>query len=323
VPDYWHGESIAADMIQIPSKHPIPGFGFIVLMGFLLSLPGAARAFGPGDSSDITAVCGRTSTDYVRSRQADGSFTPESYAFGEGGNWAGDKKDFSIDKMTFLDVAHVIAPPLAEKNYIPTRDSKSTKLLIMVYWGTTHAPENASGSDAYLRLSNASNGLHPPIPPSSQGHHINFGVPASPAELAAIAAVEAENRIRDKDDALIASMLGYDSWWLATANYRDTPLDVFRKEMLEELESDRYFVVLMAYDFQLIWKQKKHKLLWETRFSIRERGHNFNEDLVTMAQSASKYFGQDSQGLVRTTVPFAHVDIGELKSLGEVDGDKK
>jgi hypothetical protein len=162
--------------------------------------------------------------------------------------------------------------------------------------------------------------LNPPPPETSHGTPIREtrGAPASQAELAAISAIEAENRIRDKDDALNAAMLGYDSWWSSTANYRDTPLDIFRKEMLEELETNRYFVVLMAYDFQLMWKEKKHKLLWETRFSVRQRGHNFDEDLPAMAESASKYFGQDSQGLVRTSVPFARVDIGDLKSLGTV-----
>lgn len=50
-----------------------------------LTVTADASAFSLRDSNDITAVCGRTSSDYVRSRQADGSFAPESYAFGKGG----------------------------------------------------------------------------------------------------------------------------------------------------------------------------------------------------------------------------------------------
>jgi hypothetical protein len=69
-----------------------------------------------------------------------------------------------------------------------------------------------------------------------------------------------------------------------------------------------------------MWKEKKHKLLWETRFSIRQRQHEFDKDLPAMAEYASKYFGQDSQGLVRESIPFGHVDIGDLKSLGTVPG---
>ncbi len=290
------------------------------VLAAMAGLTANAGAFDLKDSNDITAVSGRTSPDYVRRRQPDGKFAPESYAFGKGGVWGGATKDYSIDTITFEDVAHVISQPLAEKNYLPSRDPKSAKLLIMVYWGTTHAPEHASNSDAYTRMSALMTAeMHPPATVASKRTGASIkGTPASEGEMAALTAIEAENRIRDKDDALNAAMLGYDSWWFSTANYRDTPLDIFRKEMLEELETNRYFVVLMAYDFQLMWKQKKHKLLWETRFSVRQRGHNFDEDLAVMAQSASKYFGQDSQGLVRTSVPFARVEIGELKSLGTV-----
>jgi hypothetical protein len=307
-------------MIPVPPMRGASTLRLAGLLGMMAVLATAGGAFELRDSNDITAVSGRTSPDYVRSRQANGSFTPETYAFGNGGLWGGAMKDESFEKMTFLDVAHVIAQPLADKNYLPSRDPKNAKLLIMVYWGTTHGTEHASSSDAYTRMSALMGAeMHPPTPQAmaSTGAKLK-GTPASEGEMVALAAIEAENRIRDKDDALNAAMLGYDSWWFSVANYRDTPLDIFRKEMLEELEANRYFVVLMAYDFQLMWKQKKHKLLWETRFSVRQRGHNFDQDLASMADAASKYFGQDSQGLVRTSVPFAHVDIGEVKSLGAV-----
>ena len=76
----------------------------------------------------------------------------------------------------------------------------------------------------------------------------------------------------------------------------------------------------MAYDFQLLWKQKKHKLLWETRFSIRQRHHDFDKDLPAMANYASRFFGQDTNGLIHDSIPLGHVDIGVVKSLGEVPG---
>ncbi len=76
----------------------------------------------------------------------------------------------------------------------------------------------------------------------------------------------------------------------------------------------------MAYDFQLLAKEKKHKLLWETRFSIRQRGSNFDEQLEAMTKYASKYFGQDSHGLQRKSMPFGTVRLDELKILGDVPG---
>ena len=44
----------------------------------------------------------------------------------------------------------------------------------------------------------------------------------------------------------------------------------------------------------------------------------FDKALPLMAAYASQYFGRASDGLLRTRVPAGRVDIGEVKSLGEV-----
>jgi hypothetical protein len=258
-----------------------------------------ASSASASESDDITAVSSRTSSDYVRTRLADGSFAPETYAFARGGEWKGAKQDASMDKVPFLDIAHPIARALASQDYIPSRDPNATKLLIMVYWGTTHAPEEASNSAEYENLQ------------ADQGN-----LSSRDSEMAGVVA---ENRMRYEDDVLNARMLGYDSWWAAAqGDTRGTALENDRQELMSEIEEDRYFVVLMAYDFQLLWKDKQRKLLWEARFSIPQRGHNFDEDLPAMAQYASLYFGQDSHGLIHKEIPLGHVEIGDLKSLGAV-----
>ena len=67
----------------------------------------------------------------------------------------------------------------------------------------------------------------------------------------------------------------------------------------------------MAYDFQLLWKQKKHKLLWETRFSINQKHNEFDKTLPAMAEYAARYFGQPSNGLVRERLLNDHVEVGQ------------
>jgi hypothetical protein len=133
--------------------------------------------------------------------------------------------------------------------------------------------------------------------------------------------------MNDKLDFANAHMLGYDSSDLIAterANYvRGTAFSVDRDDLYAEIRENRYFVVLMAYDFQLLWKEKKHKLLWETRFSISERRNAFDKALPVMAQYASRYFGQPSNGLLRTRVPEGRVEIGEPKSLGVVEAPAK
>jgi hypothetical protein len=293
----------------------------------LLVKTAAAADDIPGEK--IEAVSGRVSPDYVRTKLADGSFQPETYAFGKGGYWSGNRKDDTIDKMGFMDVATIIAGPLQKQKYIPAKDPKATKLMIMVYWGTTRAPEHASDSNGYKELADANQTLNQLWPEHLQ-HDLYGNSKLPPAndlaawrafdeQSTAIAMVQAENRMRDNEDRRNATMLGYDSWWDATYNAQNgTPLEVRKQDMINELEGDRYFVVLMAYDFQLMWKQKKTKLLWETRFSISEHKNQFDKQLESMALEASRYFGQDSGGLTHASLPEGRVELGDVRSLGVV-----
>src|SRR5208283_3871077 len=110
----------------------------LLVGGLSLFFAAAVRA---SDDTEIGAVASRASTDYVRLRHADGAFQPEAYVFAKGGYWAGGMRDESIDDMRFMDVARIIAGPLARKNYLPAKDPGKTRLLIMVYWGATTRSE--------------------------------------------------------------------------------------------------------------------------------------------------------------------------------------
>ena len=110
-------------------------------------------------------------------------------------------------------------------------------------------------------------------------------------------------------------LLGYESELAETANLENTALKGAREGLMSDLEDNRYFVILMAYDFQTAWKMKKHKLLWETRISLRQRGNDFGKRLPEMVLNAEKYFGEDTDGLVRNRIPEGRVDIGEPKVI--------
>ena len=289
----------------------------------------------------VTAVASKVSKDYVRTKLPNGSFQPETYAFGEGGKWSGEISDATFDKLSFMEVARIIAGPLAVQRYIPASDPAKTRLLIMVYWGLTDVPPPVSSSVAYDNLSAIQNQMaasqaaakaasaggqgsshyHPPNP--------NQGL--SDAQLdefsSAMTVLNIENQMRSKTDYFNALMLGYDSPGLIgteKANYvRGTAFSVDRDDLYQEIEENRYFVVLMAYDFQLLWKERKHKLLWETRFSIGERRNAFDKALPVMARFASQYFGQDSNGLLRTRVPEGSVQVKDPTLIEFVPEPKK
>lgn len=306
----------------------------------------AASNIGPlARGEEFEAVSSKVSRGYVRKKAADGSLLSESYAFANGGYWSGPIFDPTIDKMNFMDIARTIAIPLANQSYIPTSDPKTTQLLLVVYWGTTFAPENASESNAYNQAQKQAQIEHDSNQRMLDAERANGqgqgqGNTTSNAEVAAakltnaqdgdalsasLGVIQAQNRTRDQANMRNALMLGYDSEWNELMSGLSGPAQNFKRStMVTELEEDRYFVVVMAYDYQLLVADKTHKLLWETRFSIRQRNHAFNQQLMAMTVQASKFFGQDSNGLTRNLLPEGHVEVGEVKSLGVIaPGDAK
>jgi hypothetical protein len=286
----------------------------VILLCWMAYSAGPSRVLASGKVEGVTAVASSASKDYVRARLPDGSFAPESYAFGEGGVWGGEIKDATIDDLHFMDVARNITEPLASRKYFPANDPNKTKLLIMVYWGTTAVPARTDIDPLYEEYYQLMSVYRLMVEEGDPGAD---GVLTSALHILSMA-----NHQREKLDFKNAAMLGYDASGLIGTDYgRDiehTALGRERRDQVEEIEENRYFVVLMAYDFQLMWRQKKHKLLWETRFSISERRNQFDKALPLMAAYASRYFGQDSNGLLRTRVPDGRVDVGEPKSLGAV-----
>jgi hypothetical protein len=327
---------------------PLPPRTRVRIAGLLLplaclSLVPAVRADEEG--GNVTVISARVTPSYVRTRLPDGTYAPESYAFGDGGHWTGTVVDGSIDKVKFMDVARAIVLPLSKQNFVPTDNPKTTKQLIMVYWGRTATPERfqSTSSSDLLQRASASLAAHkaanaqfatyagetvvPPsgvamvcgkYDPSTTVDQIAGQIDADNSMTSAMSLVAAENHSRDLEDSKNASLLGYDGLWNSTANYKGTPLEYRRQDMLNELEHDRYFVILMAYDFQAVWKQKKHHLLWETRFSVRQRGAEFDKELPLMVKNASKYFGQDSHGLLHEELPEGRVEVGKIEELGTV-----
>jgi|HubBroStandDraft_1064217.scaffolds.fasta_scaffold33656_2 hypothetical protein len=261
------------------------------------ALPAFAGPFSLiSGSEQMVAVSSKVFDGYVRDRLPDGSFRPETYAFGNGGRLGeetggadvvgagarggdagGVVRDDTLDIVTFGELARTVAGPLATQKYLPTQSADSTDLLIMVFWGRT------MGSDKIL-----------------------------------------DGVAKDRMDIRNAILLGFNTEGVFSQGFNDSTnmMSNIRRQVhsdvVDAIQVNRYYVILRAFDFRYAWKQRKIKLLWETRYSLSERHHDFGKELPGMTQYASQYFGQDSHGLLRAPVPEGRVEIGPVKSLGDV-----
>jgi hypothetical protein len=280
-------------------------------------------------ADEVEAISSRVSKDYVRKRLPDGTFQIETYAFGKGDNWGGARVDESADAVDFMTVARTISGPLANHGYIPTHDQKTANLLVMVYWGTTRAPMHAAEMSNLAMVQQEVDRMHETASIMLKHAHSPAEVRAANQMMAEannqlmgmLQTINSQDQRREQTDMKTATLLGYDSEWVADESASGGSVRGVRKQdMMNELEEDRYFVVLMAYDFQQMATKKKSKLLWEVHFSIREQANQFDKSLASMAANASDFFGTDSHGLQRVTLPEGKVDVGPVRSLGVVAG---
>lgn len=271
-------------------------------------------AASPARDGEPTAVSASVYHGYERNHLPDGTLKPETFAFGEGGLTTTATKDTSLEGQTFGRITRTLAPALARQGYVGSQDPAKTDLLIMVYWGETATDGRVAGG--YAR---GATPITPPRPPPkiiaigrTRVYVPNTDTPATPtagADQPAYDAVSsAQNRERDRENFRTARLLGYGDAFDRAAT---RPEGHTYQDLVDELEDARYYVILQAYDFRALWKEKKHTLLWEARYSIRARGHDFDQALGAMTVTAARHFGRATKGLVREEIPAGEVKLGD------------
>jgi len=316
-------------------------------MAAALSCFGIAKFAVASNENDsvVTAVFSRSFNNYERPTRADGSEQPLTYVIAKGGFAPGTYADGSIEDVKFAGIVRVLGKYLAKQGYFPAKDAKKANLMLVVHWGKTMPGNDGlsrnmldQGLQHFETLQQQLGkgiGRSPGINPS-QSDLPPGAIGASSADLAAAAVQEAATEemvqgmfeVRFAQDARIeanrynANLLGYTS----ELKYRDNPslfagAGTAYRDLLDDLETERYYVSVTAYDFQDAL-HNHNKGLWRTVASIDARGNRFDEKLMAMVDKASRYFGRDSGGhLIRDFQFTPHINFGELKALGVVDNE--
>ena len=206
----------------------------------------------------------RASRDYSRAQNPDGSFQQETYAFKEGGNFGGPRTDQTIDALGFEEVSRVVTGPLAAQGYVPSDDPAATRLLIMVYWGTTVVPD-----DVYPYSTRQSGVARARA--EGESHAVEKDLYYREANSLATAEAAEDGKINAQN----ANIMGF-----TDEIVRTQPNDPRMSTLADEVQHNRYYVVLLAYDFQLARRLMQRKLLgrpasaspsWEMTLRRRSR----------------------------------------------------
>jgi hypothetical protein len=275
---------------------------------------------------DSVAVAAGADRDYVAQKfGALKGARPETFVFAQGRFFGGYLRDSTLEHTDFLKIARTLTPSLAKQKYFPSADAGNADLLLVVHWGITSVEEDPGHGQTELdqlqkdgaaynaKFSSGTGG-------ASKGGVADPGYVGSDLAIAFGQSSQAGSALADN-----ARLLGYDSE-LRKEEYRSigtasgmTELD---RRLREEIADERYFVILMAYDYKSVKAGKKGvkaKLLWSTHFSVRALGFNFAQALPAMSMVASNYFGHQVDGLLLDArkMPDGRVDVGVPETVEE------
>lgn len=285
---------------------------------------GGSRTFA-SKGSVVTAVYSSVSNGYERQKLPDGSFKREYYAIARGHYVPGRDKNSSIDGVPFPSIAGLVAEHLAEQNYYLARDSKSADILLLITWGTTMPFSDTSFKRVENNFVDALNDVTTRGPmmgsPSMDGTQSagNADIQAAmDRKEQQLVILQAANNDRFKANEANARLLGYVTEVNSLGSAaRFAGAGSYYDDLTSDLEEERYYLIISAYDFHTAVHDGNRKLLWATRVSISARSNKFDEQLATMLAAAGRQFGKESNHLIRQYRE-GHIDLGELKFLGVV-----
>lgn len=242
---------------------------------------------------------------YTKRRAEKGATATESYVVMPGRFFEGYVVDKTLEKTKLKDIAKTLAAGLKKSRYVPAKDVQTADLLLIVHWGVTigndrnrlldirdpHETEDLrrdyQGHRQAEINSIGSPTEDPALTPASGGYSRQFQEELDFKQLESSANID--------KGVSTAQLLGFSSE-LAQDEHR-AMASQRAKSLTSMLESDRYFIVVIAYDWQRWISEKKLSRLWTSRMSIASAGVNFSIAISRMNQAGANSFGTSNPEL--------------------------
>lgn len=298
-----------------------------------LALVLAVPAVHAKKDSLVISVFSKVSNTYRRDILPDGNVKPQTYVMGDGGSLGLDRGGTGVEAVTFPNVVRLLAHKLVTQSYYPARNAMAADLLLVVYRGETMPFDDAHLQNANANLGSAMRQLNVAendvkLSEARGESQVSMdGIQSPTRSVRDFAREDADTQLfqslmfedlRRKANEENAQLLGY----VEEINRRNNPSRYagagnYFDDLMNDLESGRYYLIVQAYDFQAAVTDGRRRLLWTTRISIPASGSNFTECLPAMLADASRYFGHESGRLVRAYREGV-VKLGDLEVVGVV-----
>lgn len=295
-------------MIRIPNplRRIPPSYALLLcLIGMLPSISLQAANF--------VTVKAWASEEFLKARARNPNNQILTYQFMEGRRYMGKSLDNSLEAMTFVDLATDLAQHLAKQEFYPHPEMGKGELLMVVNYGVTDYEEDMM---EILGITSEESILGQDV---SQVNVSSASAADITALLDVIDTIAGTSSLTDGLNSGNSMSKKEKAWMLGIDDIPEKPDYLSEGNEYEEmLRESRYFVVLLAYDYQLLTKTGEKKLLWSTRYNIRTAGQSYETAIKEMNVVAGDYFGKNFKNLTRKRLDDeSRVQVGEIEVIDD------
>ncbi len=263
----------------------------------------AALAVSLSSNAATRVAVRAVATEEYLIKRTESSDPVQTYQFTKGRYFKPRSANKGMAEFTFDEIVFDIAQRLVEQDFYPNPTLGEGDLLIVVHYGITQVGESLQELMAWTSMDDMG---------------LNDTAGSSVASLANAAnqlefimnAVDVVNQSNDRGSQSTAGLLGMEEAYEGHP-YLDLARETELKSMLGE---ERYFVILMAYDYPRIMDHGKWELQWSTRYSARAAGKRFDEAVKDMNVVAGGFFGKHLDRLAsKRADDTSDVDISDIE----------
>jgi hypothetical protein len=106
-----------------------------------------------------------------------------------------------------------------------------------------------------------------------------------------------------------------ESSMVAGLTVKNLDLNMEKYPVIQAMEEDRFFIMILAYDYKTYARTHRKLALWQAKMSVRSNGTTLDAVLPVLAEAGGPQFGRETKRPVMTTIelPQGSVEEGEPK----------